>query len=609
MHKEWCDALQKFKSVVIAAPRSHGKSSLISIGYTTWRVGLNPNIRIKIVVNKIELGKEILNAITNVLLFNPKYRLVFPHIRPAKTRYWTKERIYVERNKVLRDPTIEVTSVLATGAGGRSDLLICDDVCYDSETEVFTRWGWKKFKNVTKDDEVATLNPETQELEWQRPERVIWRKHKGVMYGYKSKTIDFLVTPGHQMFAYVGKSKWQAHTEEKCGELVPIEKIFLSSAPVYVPRLRDWRGCRAGGIAVPSFTWVQCSQRNWYKTEYDGYVGCVTVPKHHVILVKRGSSVYWCGNCDNRLTSTPGLMRKVRNAFYDVWMNTLEPKENQVVVIGTIWAEGDIMTELLANPSFEFRKLYAIDHNFTPLWPQVWTREKLYERWKQNPVAFDRGFRNKPVSPVNAIFPSLEMDPTWKLGTTLDPPDIFALKESDPSVVRYFTGVDLSTKAKSADYSVVFTIGVNRNTRVRWPVDIRRIKASSPDVARVIIEVYEKFSPEVIMVESNAYQHALIDWVSEIRKLPLRAYYTGTQKHGWDVGIRSLRIELDNKLWVIPYWDHSVECDCAWCAWKKEVLSYPWGLHDDTVIAWWLAREAYRLVGEKGGAGYTVFTW
>jgi len=442
MHEEWCDALQKCRSIVIAAPRAHAKTSVVSIAYTTWRVGLDPNIRVKIVVNKIELGKEILNAITNVLLFDSKYRLIFPHIRPAKTRYWTKERIYVERTKVLRDPTVEVSSILASGAGGRSDLLICDDIV------------------------------------------------------------------------------------------------------------------------------------------------------------------------DQRLVATPGLMRKVRNTFFDVWMNTLEPKDHQVVVIGTIWAEGDLMTELLSNPSFEFRKVYRINNNFDPLWPQVWTREKLFEKWKQDPVAFDRGFRNRPVSTEDALFPSLEMDPAWKLGTTQDPPEIVAAKEAGSTKVHYYTGVDLSTKKKSHDYSVIFTIGVDETTQLRWPVDIRRLRASSPDVARAIIEVYEKFQPLVIMVESNAYQHALIDWISEMKKLPLQAYYTGAQKHNWDVGIRSLRVELQNKLWRIPYWDHSMECDCPWCAWKKEVLSYPWGLHDDTVIAWWLAREGYRAVrGGRRQPGYAVFTW
>lgn len=44
--------------------------------------------------------------------------------------------------------------------------------CVDEETEALTRTGWKHHWELTTDDELLTLNPETGRSEWHRPERI-----------------------------------------------------------------------------------------------------------------------------------------------------------------------------------------------------------------------------------------------------------------------------------------------------------------------------------------------------------------------------------------------------------------------------------------------------
>jgi len=438
MHREWIDALMKCSRVVIAAPRAHSKTTVVSIAYSTWLIGRNPNIRIKIITNSIDKGREILTAVSSTLLFNKRYQFVFPEVRPAKTRYWTKDRLYVERSLVLRDPTIEARSVLSTGAGGRSDVIIGDDM-------------------------VDNLN-------------------------------------------------------------------------------------------------------------------CVT----------------------------EGLRRKVKEAFYDTWMNTLEPQGNQAVVVGTIWHEDDLLSELLRNKDWEFRKVWAINDNFDPLWPQVWSREKLYKKWKENPLAFDKGFRHRPTRVDTALFPpsSFKQRSDWPLSPGSNPPEY---SDVDPSLIKCYFGVDISA-GHGDDFSVIFVVRVNAETLIRWPVEIARLKQPAPDVTRKLIRMYKQYQPEVIMIESNATQSMMQDWISEVSKLPLKPYYTGVQKHLISVGIPSLRVELDNNMWMIPSWDHPLECSCSWCQWKREVLAYPYSKRDDTVFAWWFSREAIRLFleGKRAGRGYAV---
>lgn len=72
--------------------------------------------------------------------------------------------------------------------------------CYDAETEVLTKDGWKLFKDVTYVDEIATLNPDNHELEYHRATNYIERPYEGVMHQYTSRSIDLTVTPNHSMY-------------------------------------------------------------------------------------------------------------------------------------------------------------------------------------------------------------------------------------------------------------------------------------------------------------------------------------------------------------------------------------------------------------------------
>jgi len=72
--------------------------------------------------------------------------------------------------------------------------------CYDEKTEVLTRNGWKSFAEITFDDEIATLNPDTWKLEYQKPLRIIRKPYAGKMYYVKTKEVNLMVTPDHSMF-------------------------------------------------------------------------------------------------------------------------------------------------------------------------------------------------------------------------------------------------------------------------------------------------------------------------------------------------------------------------------------------------------------------------
>lgn len=77
--------------------------------------------------------------------------------------------------------------------------------CYDDETEIFTENGWKLFSDLNKDEKVATLNSNTNQLEYQEPTDYINEQYSGDMYYGKNSLIDFAVTPNHNMFVHKSK--------------------------------------------------------------------------------------------------------------------------------------------------------------------------------------------------------------------------------------------------------------------------------------------------------------------------------------------------------------------------------------------------------------------
>ncbi|MGH3490788.1 MAG: FAD-dependent thymidylate synthase [Actinopolymorphaceae bacterium] len=92
--------------------------------------------------------------------------------------------------------------------------------CYDEETEVLTREGWKRWTDLHGGEWFATRSPEG-EVVYQRAERLIAKPYDGPMVRIEMTHVDLLVTPDHQMWA---KRRRQPHRER--WELVPARELF-----------------------------------------------------------------------------------------------------------------------------------------------------------------------------------------------------------------------------------------------------------------------------------------------------------------------------------------------------------------------------------------------
>ncbi|MBI5061527.1 MAG: aminotransferase class III-fold pyridoxal phosphate-dependent enzyme [Candidatus Aenigmarchaeota archaeon] len=72
--------------------------------------------------------------------------------------------------------------------------------CYDDKTEILTKYGFKKFKDLDENEVVATLNPLTNQLEYHQIEAKIKYHYCGKMLHFKGQRVDLLVTPDHKIY-------------------------------------------------------------------------------------------------------------------------------------------------------------------------------------------------------------------------------------------------------------------------------------------------------------------------------------------------------------------------------------------------------------------------
>ncbi|HEX2868707.1 MAG TPA: hypothetical protein VHO03_16825 [Ignavibacteriales bacterium] len=71
--------------------------------------------------------------------------------------------------------------------------------CFSGDTEIYTHQGWQRFDELQKGIEVATLNMETREIEFQQPIAYIDKMYKGRMIRFYNKLQGIEATEGHDM--------------------------------------------------------------------------------------------------------------------------------------------------------------------------------------------------------------------------------------------------------------------------------------------------------------------------------------------------------------------------------------------------------------------------
>ena len=145
--------------VLINVPPEHAKSTVITINYVTYRLAVDPNVRIIIVSKTQGMARKFLSAI-KTRLSHPNWIKLQTAFGPnggykADSQTWSADMIYLGsgRDSGEKDPTVQALGFGSQIYGARADLIILDDVVMNSnahewekqiewlQKEVITRLG------------------------------------------------------------------------------------------------------------------------------------------------------------------------------------------------------------------------------------------------------------------------------------------------------------------------------------------------------------------------------------------------------------------------------------------------------------------------------------
>jgi thymidylate synthase ThyX len=158
--------------------------------------------------------------------------------------------------------------------------------CYDDETEVYTTEGWVFFPDVKGDETFLTLNKDTMVTCWEKAERTVHASGHGEMVQIVTPSGVLLVTGNHKVLVRNDiVNKWElvdANLLLTRGVTIP------EGFPVVFANITETSTVEVVATEIPNngVTFVK----------YSGDVHCVTVPNGTLLVRRKGTKPYWCGN-------------------------------------------------------------------------------------------------------------------------------------------------------------------------------------------------------------------------------------------------------------------------------------------------------------------------
>jgi hypothetical protein len=120
--------------------------------------------------------------------------------------------------------------------------------CHRPTAEILTKDGWKLIKDASVGELVATLNIETDTIEFNPVERIIDQPYNGKMISIKGKNIDVLVTPNHRFVVKDRNGKLLMKTAQEIFDLSKITKNPHLSIPKIAT---NWSGVEFDTFSIP----------------------------------------------------------------------------------------------------------------------------------------------------------------------------------------------------------------------------------------------------------------------------------------------------------------------------------------------------------------------
>jgi hypothetical protein len=164
-----------------------------------------------------------------------------------------------------------------TGEQGESNRPVYHPNCLSKDTEIYTSQGWVLCSEITKDQIVMSLDPNTLNLEFLPIVKIHKQKHERLLH-FQNISCDFLFTFNHRMFY---QSQWDARFNKKRWQFAEAQEFKEKSSKIFY-RSSDWQSGETKEIRIADqridFS-DYCKLMGWYLSEgsVDNYLKRVVI--------------------------------------------------------------------------------------------------------------------------------------------------------------------------------------------------------------------------------------------------------------------------------------------------------------------------------------------
>lgn len=264
---------------------------------------------------------------------------------------------------------------------------------------------------------------------------------------------------------------------------------------------------------------------------------------------------------DTRSLRSRAERERVKLTFENNTLNLLEPT-GRFWGLYTPWHEDDLNAHLKKNGCFSlFRR--AIDEQFTPIWPEKWSREQLIQRQGEiGDAAFSRGYRLIPVSSGEVL-----IDAKW-LQYWLEPM---------PKFERIAIAIDPAvSESLSADQTAIVVLGLSDKRVYCLEAIGQRISAAL--LQRTIYETDCRWKADVILFETNGAFRGVFQLMQEDPHFGARMVGESAIRSKVD-RIRTFATRVFRGQFLLK------QGDAGQAMLINEMRNYPYTQHDDLIDA------------------------
>ena len=253
----------------------------------------------------------------------------------------------------------------------------------------------------------------------------------------------------------------------------------------------------------------------------------------------------------------------------------IEPLESQILVIGTRWAERDLLQWVEENePSYKIVTRAVKENEYGDpdddgkiIWPKRFNQVVIDQlKTALGLYMYSALYLNSPLAAGNQVFRS-----EWIRYYTDIPPNCIFATAVDPAAAD-------SDSTSDPDYNVTETIAIDAMTGRIYIVHYDRERCDPGQVINKIFDHNRAFNPITTKVESNAYQKTLAYWINQ-RQQSENDYFLVEP-------VNNIRSKEDRIKGLQPFFAAGkvfIKTDMS--AFESELLAFPRGRHDDLIDA------------------------